>query len=70
MTQIQDFSGRIHLDGDIVVRAGVNATGFSITGELRWTQATLNEHLEQGVQQRAPKPPLRVNAYVGTNGKT
>jgi hypothetical protein len=63
-------SVRIHLDCDIDVRNGVNAHQFSLTGELRWTQTTLNEHLEQGVQLRAPKLPLRVNAYVGTDGKT
>ncbi|MFD2840997.1 DNA methyltransferase [Populibacterium corticicola] len=63
-------SVHIHLDDDIVVCAGVNATGFSLTGELRWTQATLNEHLAGGVQLRAPKLPLRVNAYVPSDGKT
>ncbi len=62
-------SVRIHLNDDITVRAGVNVTEFSLTGELRWTQETLSRHLADGVQLRAPKLPVRVNAYIPTDGK-
>ncbi|XBH22995.1 site-specific DNA-methyltransferase [Jonesiaceae bacterium BS-20] len=59
----------IALMDPVTVRDGVNVEPFRLYGELRWTQATLDEYLHAGVVFRAPKLPVRVNAYVPTAGK-
>lgn len=60
----------IHLLDDITVVDGANVGAFRVHGEQRWTQETLDDHVASGVQLRAPKLPMRINAYVPSNGKT
>lgn len=54
----------------VTVTDGRNAHAFRMTGPFRWTQERLDGALAEAVRLRAPRVPLRINAYVKHDGRT